>query len=171
MPRAATTRGTSSPIAPTRSTSPRTAIRPRRKEAIQQYQALIREYPDSAYAGAARERIRQLIDLLAEHEFRVGYFYMRKGSLMSALGRFNGIEERFPEFGGRDKLYYYQGRILTRLGRPDEASQLYSRVIEEYPKSRFADRARSRLKKLKPVAAPPEQNQAEKPAEPQAAKN
>ena len=109
------------------------------KEAIQQYQALIREYPDSGYAGAARERIRQLLDLLAEHEFGVGYFYMRKGSLMSALGRFNGIEERFPDYGGRDKLYYYQGRILTRLGRADEASQFYSRLIEEYPKSRYVE--------------------------------
>jgi outer membrane protein assembly factor BamD len=141
------------------------------KEAIQQYQGLIREYPDSGYAGAARERIRQLLDLLAEHEFGVGYFYMRKGSLMSALGRFNGIEERFPQYGGKDKLFYYQGRILTRLDRTDEAARFYSRLIEEYPQSRYLNRARSRLKKLKPSAPPPEQNQAEKPAEPQAAKN
>jgi outer membrane protein assembly factor BamD len=141
------------------------------KEAIQQYQALIREYPDSGFAGAARERIRQLLDLLAEHEFRVGYFYMRKGSLMSALGRFNGIEERFPEYGGKDKLFYYQGRMLTRLGRTDEATRFYSRLIEEYPQSGYAKRARTRLKKLKPAAPPPEQNQAEKSVEPQAAKN
>jgi outer membrane protein assembly factor BamD len=141
------------------------------KEAIQQYQALIREYPDSGYAGAGRERVRQLMDILAEHEFGVGYFYMRKGSLISAMGRFNGIEERFPEYGGKDKLFYYQGRTLTRLGRNEEAGRFYSRLVEEYPQSNYAKKARDRMKKLKIPVPPPGEKEAGKPAEPQAAKN
>jgi outer membrane protein assembly factor BamD len=141
------------------------------REAIQQYQALIREYPESGYAGAARERIRQLIDLLAEHEFGVGYFYMRKGSLGSAMGRFSVMEERFPDYNAKDKLFYYQARTLTRLDRPDEAARYYSRLLEEYPKSDYAGRARKRLKKLSPPAPAAGQTQAEKPAEPQASKN
>jgi len=141
------------------------------KEAIQQYQALIREFPDSGYAGAARERVRKLVDLLAEHEFGVGYFYMRKGSLGSAMGRFSGIEERFPDYAGMDKLFFYEGRILTRLDRPNEAGRFYSRLIEEYPNSPYAKKARSRLKGLKLAAPPSDEKQAQKPTEPQAAKN
>ena len=141
------------------------------REAIQQYQSLIREYPDSPFAGAARERIRQLVDILAEHEFAVGYFYMRKGSLGSAMGRFTSMEERYPDYANKDKLFYYQGRILTRLGRDDEAARYYSRLLEEYPTSDYAKRARDRLKKLKVPAQPGEPQQAEKPAQPQAAKN
>jgi outer membrane protein assembly factor BamD len=141
------------------------------REAISQYQSLIREYPDSVYAGAARERVRQLVDLLADHEFGVGYFYMRKGSLGSAMGRFTAIEERFPEYSNKDRLFYYQARALTRLERPDEAARYYSRLLEEYPKSRYGDRARKRLKKLNGQAPSTGQNPAEKPAEPQAAKN
>jgi outer membrane protein assembly factor BamD len=141
------------------------------REAVQQYQALIREYPDSAFAGAARERVRQLVDLLAEHEFGVGYFYMRKGSLASAMGRFSGLEERFPDYGARAKLFYYEARTLTRLGRPDEAARYYSRLIEEYPESDYAKKARERLRKLKPSGEPLEEKQAKKPAEPQASKN
>ncbi len=141
------------------------------REAIQQYQALIREYPDSGYAGAARERIRQLIDLLAEHEFGVGFFYMRKGSLGSAMGRFSGIEERFPDYNAKDKLFYYEARILTRLDRPDEAARYYSRLLEEYPKSDYAGRARKRLKKLNAAVPAAGDKAGEKPAEPQASKN
>jgi len=141
------------------------------REAIQQYQALIREYPDSAYAGAARERVRQLADLLAEHDFAVGYFYMRKGSLGSAMGRFTAIEERYPDYAEKDKLFYYQGRILTRLGRDDEAARYYSRLLEEYPKSDFAKRARDRMKKLKVAPAAADDKQARKPQEPQVSKN
>jgi len=140
-------------------------------EAIQQYQSLIREYPDSGYAGAARERIRQLIDLLAEHEFGVGYFYMRKGSLASAMGRFSGLEERFPDYSSKDKLFFYEARTLTRLGRNEEAARYYSRLIEEYPKSEYVQKAKNRLRKVAPTPLPSEVKEAAKPTAPQASKN
>jgi outer membrane protein assembly factor BamD len=140
------------------------------REAITQYQALIREFPDSPYSGAARERIRQLVDLLAEHEFAVGYFYMRKGSLGSAMGRYTVLEERYPDYGAKDKLFFYEARTLTRLGRDDEAARYYSRVLEEYPKSEFAKKARGRLRKLK-VPPATDEKQAVKPGEPAPSKN
>jgi outer membrane protein assembly factor BamD len=143
------------------------------REAIQQYQALIREFPDSGFAGAARERIRQLVDLLAEHEFGVGFFYMRKGSLASAMGRYSGLEERFPDYNARDKLFFYEGRTLTRLGRADEAARYYSRLLEEYPKSPFVKRTRDQMKKLKVTAPPPEEKDKTivAPVDPQASKS
>ncbi|HTO76779.1 MAG TPA: outer membrane protein assembly factor BamD [Thermoanaerobaculia bacterium] len=141
------------------------------REAITQYQALIREFPDSAYAGAARERIRQLVDLLADHEFDVGYFYMRKGSLGSAMGRFSGLEDRYPEYTNKDKLFYYEARTLTRLGRPEQAARYYSRILEEYPKSEFSKKARQGLKKLKMPPPPGDEKEAARPTDVQPSKN
>jgi outer membrane protein assembly factor BamD len=116
------------------------------REAIDQYRALIREFPDSGYAGAARERIRQLADLLAEHDFGVGYFYFRKGSTAAALSRFTALEQRFPDYASRDKLFYYEGLALERLGRKDEAQRYFDRVVEEFPKSEW-------VRKIRPKAA------------------
>ena len=126
------------------------------REAIEQYRALIREFPDSGYSGAARERIRRLTDLLAEHDFGVGYFYLRKGSTASALSRFVEVEQRFPDYGSRDKLFFYQAQALSRLGRTGEAASYYNRVLEEFPQSEFARRARKEIGKKtgeKPPAA------------------
>jgi outer membrane protein assembly factor BamD len=117
------------------------------REAIEQYHALIREFPDSGYAGAGRARIRALMDLLAEHDFGVGYFYYRKGSTVAALGRFTDIEQRFPEYGEKDKLYYYEALALARLGRTEEAQRYFGKVIEEFPKSDYAKKARRRVEK------------------------
>ena len=72
--------------------------------------------------ATANARIHALIDLLAEHEFGVGYFYMRKGSPGAALARFATLEERFPEYGAKDKLLFYEGEVLARLGRHEEAA-------------------------------------------------
>lgn len=112
------------------------------REAIEQYRALIREYPTSGFSGAARERIRVLTDLLAEHEFSVGFFYLRKGAATAALARFTDLEQRFPEYGAKDKLLFYSARVLEKLGRREEAERYYGRVIAEFPDSEFARKAR-----------------------------
>jgi outer membrane protein assembly factor BamD len=122
------------------------------REAIEQYHALIREFPDSGYAGAGRARIRALMDLLAEHDFGVGYFYYRKGSTAAALGRFTELEQRYPDYGAKDKLYYYQALALTRLGRTEEAQRYFGKVVEEFPKSDYAKKALRRVEKYEEKA-------------------
>jgi outer membrane protein assembly factor BamD len=123
------------------------------REALAQYRALIQEFPDSTYVSVARERIRRLTDSLADHEFLVGYFYIRKGATAAALMRFTAVEERYPEYAGRDKLFYYEAEALKRLGRGEEASRYYSRVIEEFPASQYAKMARGKTAKSKPQAS------------------
>ena len=124
------------------------------REAIEQYRNLIREFPDSGYAGAGRERVRQLTDLLAEHDFAVGFFYFRKGATASALSRFTAVEQRFPEYAGRDKLFYYEARSLERLGRRDEAKRYFGRILEEFPKSEYAKKARPKVRGKEGETAP-----------------
>lgn len=125
------------------------------REAIDQFRNLIREFPDSGYAGAGRERIRQLTDLLAEHDFGVGFFYYRKGATASALSRFTVLEQRFPDYGAKDKLYFYEAKALERLGRKEEAQRYFGKLVEEFPKSGF-------VKKVKRV---PGAKEGEKPPE------
>ena len=123
------------------------------REAIEQYRLLMKEFPNSAYTAGANGRIRGLADLLAEHEFGVGYFYLRKGSPAAALSRFTSVEERFPEYGARDKLFFYSGQALERMRRKDEAVRYFSRLIEEYPESQWAKKARDRVPKNPPPAS------------------
>jgi len=123
------------------------------REAIEQYRLLQKEFPNSAYTAGANARIRGLADLLAEHEFGVGYFYMRKGAPTAALTRFASLEERFPEYGARDKLFYFSGAVLERLGRKEEAVRYFSRPIEEFPASEWTKKARDRVPKTPPPAS------------------
>lgn len=123
------------------------------REALDQYRVLIREFPDSGYSGAAHDRIRQLTDLLAEHEFAVGYFYFRKGATGAALGRFTALEARFPDYGSKDKLFYYSAEALKRLGRKDEADRYLARILEEFPDGEWAKKARKKAGNAKPPTA------------------
>jgi outer membrane protein assembly factor BamD len=123
------------------------------REALDQYRALVREFPDTGYAGAARERMRQLVDQLAEHEFAVGYFYFRKGAHGAALARFVALELRFPDYGGQDKLFYYSAESLRKLGRQPEAERYQAKLLETFPDSEWAKKLRKKVPKPKPATA------------------
>ncbi len=112
------------------------------REALSQYQKLLDEAPGSPYAAEAKARVRALTDDLADHEFGVGFFYLRKGDPTAALGRFEFAEERFPQYRSRDRLLYYAARALQRLGRREEADRYFGKLEAEFPKSPWTLRSR-----------------------------
>jgi len=112
------------------------------REAITQYDKLLQEAPGSRFAPDAKTRSAALKDLLAEHEFGVGYFYLRKGDSAAALGRFRYSAEHFPDYHEKDKLLFFTGRALDRLGRRDEASKSYSDLAASYPESPWTARCK-----------------------------
>jgi len=124
------------------------------REAITQYQALLRESPGSGYAPEAQKRLSALNDLLAEHEFAVGYFYLRKGDPQAALGRFLFAAERYPEYSAKDKLLFYTGRALDRMGRKDDAAKYFADLTTGFPASPWT--ARLRKDQRAPVDKPAE---------------
>lgn len=110
------------------------------REAIAQYSNLLRESPGSGYAAEARRRANALSDVLADHEFGVGFFYFRKGSPEAALKRFQYAEQTYPAYGARDRLYFYEAAALRRMGRPAEAEGYEKKLRDEFPKSRWSAR-------------------------------
>lgn len=124
------------------------------REAINQFETLLRDSPGSAYAAEAKKRVANLRDQLAEHDFGVGFFYYRKGDPAAALGRFRMVAERYPDYSSKDKLLFYTGRALDRLGRKDEADRSFADLAAGYPGSPWT--ARVRKERRTAVDKPPE---------------
>ena len=49
----------------------------------------------------------------------------------------------------RDAVFYDLGTALAGLGRKAEARLYFERVISEFPKSEYADRAKRKLDQMK----------------------
>ena len=117
--------------------------------AAQSYSELVVNYPSSPYAFEARGRYKAMLDLLAEHEFLVARFYMRRGAWKSASLRFEGLFAAFPEYAGMEKALYWAGFTERKLGRPEDARTFFDRLRRDYPRSGF-------LRKLPKAPAPSE---------------
>ncbi len=105
-------------------------------------------YPNSRFAVAARDMIRQAEGNLAEHEFLVGRFYYKRDKFLAATQRFRNVLKQYPDFEDKEKIYYYLGRALQGSGNDAEARIYLDKLLSDYPEGRFVDQATKSLRKM-----------------------
>jgi len=105
------------------------------RQAATSYRELAINFPDSPYATESRARLGAMRGLLAEHEYLVGHFYLRRRAWRAAKGRMDTILTAYPEYAGLDKVLYEAGLLETKMGNKDEARTLWERLARDYPAS------------------------------------
>jgi outer membrane protein assembly factor BamD len=136
--------------------------------AEEEYRALIQEYPDSKLVPQAKQRLREVQEVLAEREFEIGRFYYLRLSYPAAIARLKTLVDRYPLYSGADQALYllgqsYEGEIevIRKNGRMGEvakgkmieelvkeASEAYGKIITRYPAMDRALDAKARLEAL-----------------------
>jgi outer membrane protein assembly factor BamD len=100
-------------------------------EALAAYEQLINLYPNSNYMPEAESRINGLNELLAEHDWIVGQFYIRNKRYEGALWRFENIRENFPNFSKIDTVNAKISELETLIEERDAA---WKKRLEELRK-------------------------------------
>ncbi len=96
------------------------------RQALTEFENVRRLYPTSQHAGQAAQKIVEVRNQLAEHEFVVGSFYFRYRTPSAAGNRFKDMLEAYPEYPEPDKVLAYM--CLT-----------YVRVLKQIPSQRGLD--------------------------------
>jgi outer membrane protein assembly factor BamD len=112
------------------------------RRALEAYQELLRLYPTSDYTAEARQKIVEVRHRLAEHEYVIGDFYLSMRAPASAVGRFEGLLESYPDYPERDKVLYHLGIAYKRSRMPEhkgKAAGAFERLRAEYPDSPYVD--------------------------------
>ncbi len=99
------------------------------------YRELILAYPDSPYATESRLRLNAMRNLLAEHEYAVGHFYVNRRAWRAAKGRMDTILSAYPDYPKLDQVLYETGLAENKMGHEDEARQLWERLARDFPSS------------------------------------
>lgn len=113
-------------------------------EALSEFDRLLEAYPRSPLVEDAKTRIRACRQSLARAEYLAGYFYQRtRKACRSAIGRYEGIVNDFPDYDEIDEVLYRLGECLIQGGRYAEALPYLQQLIDSYPGSTRADPARA----------------------------
>lgn len=109
--------------------------------ALAEFRKVLVLYPDSPYVDLAGEKINDCVELLADHDYKVGMFYFRRRAYLGATDRFLDILDQFPRYPRKDRVYYYLSESLIRTNRVEEADVYLRKLAETYPDSEFVKKA------------------------------
>jgi outer membrane protein assembly factor BamD len=125
------------------------------RAAEEEYQTFLSKYPKDPLAPKAEQRLRDVQEVIAEGDYRIGYFYYVKGDKRAAAARLLTIAKRYPLFSRSDKVLWMLGDIFEKSEHKEVASIYYGTIVKNYPLSSLAPNAKNKLVAFKvPVPQP-----------------
>ena len=125
------------------------------KAAEEEYQTFLSKYPKDPLAPKAEQRLRDVQEVIAEGDYRIGYFYYVKGDKRAAASRLVAIAKRYPLYSKSDKVQWMLGDIFEKSEHKEIASVYYGNIVKNYPLSSLAPNAKNKLVAFKvPVPQP-----------------
>jgi outer membrane protein assembly factor BamD len=115
------------------------------RKALDEFDLLVKQMPDSQYVADSRERIAVARRKLAEKEAYVGTFYFNRGEYAAASARFGVVLNEYPGAGFDDQALYYLGESLWQLEQKTPARAAFQRLVDEHSQSPWAAPAARRL--------------------------
>jgi outer membrane protein assembly factor BamD len=111
---------------------------------------LLVQFPNSKFAPQAQQWLRNIQEVLADKEFKVGYFYHNKGSMPAAVNRLQGVADQFGLYSKADEALWLAADGYMKMGDRFEKEQInaYTKIVRDYPLSSHADEAKARLQAM-----------------------
>lgn len=125
------------------------------KAAEEEYQTFLAKYPKDPLAPKAEQKLRDVQEIIAEGDYRVGYYYYVKGDRRAAAARLVGVAKRYPLYSKSDKVLWMLGDIFEKSEHKEIASVYYAQIVKNYPLSGLTGNAKKKLVEFKvPVPQP-----------------
>lgn len=106
-------------------------------KAMEAYNQLLVLFPTTSHVDLARQKISEIRQNLAEHEFLVGKYNYRRRLFPAAVSRLGDLLEDYPEYERSDHALYFLGMAHFKMKEGEEAAEAFSRLREEYSDSKF----------------------------------
>ncbi|HEX4067239.1 MAG TPA: outer membrane protein assembly factor BamD [Acidobacteriaceae bacterium] len=153
--------------------------------AEQEYRTMLEQFPDSPLIPRAKQRLREVQEVLAQRQFEIGEFYAGREQWPAAIARLETVADSYPLFSKSDQTlitigdaYATEAQLTQRARLPakakaelakyydDRAADAWDRVVTRYPLAPHVEDAKDRLIAMgRPVPDPSAQALAESQAE------
>ena len=115
------------------------------ERAILYFDEVTQSFPSSPYVKDAAEYKTKSLKMLAAKEYYVGRFYLIREKYESALGRFEGLIDRYPTLGYDAQALYGATVAAFKIKEIGKAKAYYQRLTADFGTSPEAEKARREL--------------------------
>lgn len=104
-------------------------------DAIVHFSEMIKKYPNSQYLAEAQEKRTKTVKMLAEKEEYIADFYFKRKIFDSALGRYEGLYNKFRGLGFDAKALSRASISAHRIGDKPKAKKYEQILAKDFPNS------------------------------------
>ncbi len=109
----------------------------RTERAISSLEEVVRKYPSSEYAGAAKKKLEGAKDQLAGREMNVGRYYLERRDYTGAINRFKTVVTQYQTTRHVEEALARLTEGYMAIGIIDEASTAAAVLGHNFPDSRW----------------------------------
>jgi len=122
------------------------------QQALDSMGELIRRYPGTRYAADARLKVDLINDHLAGKEMEIGRFYQRRGNWLASVVRFRKVIDTYQTTSHTPEALMRLTESYLALGVPEEAKKAAAVLGNNYPGTKWYERAFALVNKHVPAA-------------------
>jgi len=120
------------------------------RKAEQRLKALLQQYPQTSLRPTVQDRLWEVQESLGMHNMAIGDFYRSHytgghGGLKGAQSRYKEVVDKYPCFSQTDKVLFNLAYTYAQEEEPDEAAKYYVQLLQSYPDSEYAEKAKEQL--------------------------
>lgn len=115
------------------------------RDAEREFRFFLARFPKSEYAKDANAKLAQVRRRLADHEFYVAEFYLKRDNPRAAAMRLTYLLEKYSGLGLDARSLYLLGRSYVLLGDTEKAKTALEDLIQYHSKTAWAEEARDYL--------------------------
>jgi len=108
--------------------------------AIDAFNSLITDHPNSSYASAAKTYLQSLHNSLGEHELSVGKFYYENGRYVAAANRFQNMIREYQTTPSIEEALYMLTMSYHKMGLEQDAKETAILLHHNYPNSSWSSK-------------------------------
>jgi outer membrane protein assembly factor BamD len=115
------------------------------------------QFPNSQFAPRAQQLLRNIQEVLADREFKVGDYYYKKGSYPAAANRLEATSEQYPLYSHSDESLWELGESYAKMGARyrEKSAAAFAKIVSHYPLSPLAKDAKEKLRQMEmPIPEP-----------------
>jgi outer membrane protein assembly factor BamD len=132
--------------------------------AEEEYRTMLQDFPDSPLIPRAKQRLREVQEVLAQRQFEIGQFYASREDWAGAIARLQTVADDYPLFSKSDQTlitlgdaYATEAQIFNHSKLPptaraelvkiynNRAAAAWERVVIRYPMAPHVEDAKDRL--------------------------